>query len=112
MVVEQRVDLLREVGKIAELLSSTRHKAQELRDIKVAVQQVSGTYDGMLNNLETTFHHLTELMLKEGMAIPEDHAELARLQHAFEANRDRSVELMESLRKPFNELGDLLEYWS
>lgn len=112
MVVEQRVDLLREVGKIAELLSLTRQKAQDLRDAKNAVQQASGLYDGILNNLETTFHYLTELMLKEGMEIPEDHEELQRLQRSFDANRERSVELIESLRTPFNELGDLLEYWS
>jgi hypothetical protein len=112
MVVEQRVDLLREVGTIADLVSRTRYKAQDLRDIKNAVYQISGEYDALLSSLETWFHHLTELMLREGMELPEDNSELQRLQDCFRSSQERSDALIESLRKPFNELGDLLEYWS
>ena len=110
MVVAEKADMLSLIARYATQVGDARQDAAKMCELFKIVDRAHRAYRELSNALEYAFHQLTELMLEHGIEIPADDERLTALQQKF-AHADQLREgLIEALKQPFGDLGDVIEF--
>jgi len=110
MVVTEQVDMLNLVARYATQVGTARTDADKIHELAKVINQADDRYRGLSNSLEYAFHHLTELLLEQGLEIPADNDLLNVVQESFERGSALRKTLIKGLHPAFKDLSDIIEY--
>ncbi len=111
MTVEPEINVLSEVAEAAYLLNDLETYQKKLHTARAKFAQVAENLKGLHDLTATQFHYLTTKLVDDGRDLSSDDPELRQILSQLNQVKEALRGLKDDICEPFNEIGDVIDFW-